>query len=267
MGLTILGLDPSASSFFAAVTANGGTISPGRQTLYNNLFASLRSQGYLALLNRLGIMAAENAATAAVDLVDPTKKITPMVLIPFTANQGYTGNGSSQFIETNQDPTASSLMSQNSSSFGAGTLSTRSAGADMVLIGNVQISGAYGIFPNSTAPSVISDNSDTPFASTFTLPNPTVKGIWQNSRSAAATRVTTLNGIQGQSSAQASAAPTTGKTFWLGGWRNTDGATLVFPSTDNLCLWFCGAPFTVPQSLGFANILNTYMTAIGSPLF
>ena len=267
-GLTLSGFDSNTNGIIAAMTANGSTPTGARQIIINNTVTALVTAGYYARLNRLGVIAAATTQQAAVDWITKTPGLTVNAGMTFTADQGYVGNGTSGFIDTAQDPTASSLMSQNSNSFGAATLSTRSAGADAVLIGNVQISGAFGLFPNSSAPSSICDDSNAPFGDQFTLPNPTVKGLWHISRTAATTLTTCINGISAHVAATASAAPTAGKSFWLAGWRNTDGTTLVFPSTDNVCLWFCGGAFSVPDMLGFATIMNTnYFTPIGHALF
>src|SRR5215475_13378729 len=83
------GFDPGASSYFAAVTAEGGTISASRQVLYNDLFTSLRSAGLLAKLDRLGIFAAENTTTARIDLVNPSLSVTIVNAPTFTVDQGY----------------------------------------------------------------------------------------------------------------------------------------------------------------------------------
>lgn len=110
------GTDPAATAFFAAVVAAGGTVSAGRRTLYNNLFAGLRSDGNLSKIYRLQIYAAENTQSALMDLIALTNA-TPVLTPAFTADRGYTLNGSTNYIDTNYVPNASSPVTTQNSAF------------------------------------------------------------------------------------------------------------------------------------------------------
>lgn len=259
--------DPAAGNFFYAILALGGQVSAARQVLYNNLFISLRTAGALPFLSRLGVMAAEDEIEACTDLINPTRRLALNGALAFTVDQGYVG-GAAKWIDTGHDPTApGSGMSRDNSCYAAGSLSGRTAGADTVLIGNVQVSGAYGLYPRATGDVLVCDNANAPFGSILTpYPSPSVKGLWHSDRSGATTRQLSFNGVQVQDSAQASAAPATGKSILLGAWRNTDGTTVYANADDNLCCWYAGAAMAPSMRLAVFEALNDYMTAVGSPL-
>jgi hypothetical protein len=84
------GFNQSTLVWVNAVTANGGTVSAGRETLVDNLIVGLKADGVWTKLDRLWILAAENEPSALTDLVALTLSVThgsPS----FAANLGYTG--------------------------------------------------------------------------------------------------------------------------------------------------------------------------------
>lgn len=95
----------------------------GRQTLIHNLVIGLKDDGIWTLLDRLWIMAAhEQGATARLDWKSPAttgRRLTEVNSPSFTADQGYTGNGSTSYLNTNYTPSADgSQWTQNSACFG-----------------------------------------------------------------------------------------------------------------------------------------------------
>src|SRR5262245_4406995 len=111
-----VGLDAATTAWVNAVVTNGGTVSAGRQTTVNTLITTLKSAGIWTKLDRLWLWAAENQPSALTDLVGLS--LATAVNSPcFTADRGYTGNGSTSYIDTLFDPTTGTAFNQNSCHF------------------------------------------------------------------------------------------------------------------------------------------------------
>ena len=89
--------DTDVRRWMAAVRVLGGTISAGRQTSVHNLVTSLKSHGIWSKLDRLQLFAATDAPSAVVDVKNAF--VASLFSSPtFTADRGFTGNGSSAYI-------------------------------------------------------------------------------------------------------------------------------------------------------------------------
>jgi hypothetical protein len=254
----------TASSFFSAVTAAGGTVSAPRQTLYNNLFASLVSTGVMPKLLRLGILAAENVPSARVDLVTNTL-ITIVAAPTFTVDQGY-ASAVGNYVDTNGVPPVSS---QDTLSFGVGMLTARVAGADVVAIGSTQSVGGSGLYIETTgAPGVTlySPNTSSIFAGGLSWTQTDTKGFWHANRSGPSANAIYRNGVSIGTNTVASATPLP-YSFILGAYRNTDNVSIYAYDTGVISAWFMGTNLTATDAANLSTAINTYMTAIGSPLY
>ena len=74
------------------------------QKLYNDLIAGLKADGVWPLLDRIFVLAAENTQSALTSLKAPTSTAATAVSPSFTTDRGYTGNGSSAYVNSNFDP-------------------------------------------------------------------------------------------------------------------------------------------------------------------
>jgi hypothetical protein len=112
----------------AAVVSNGGTVSSDRQTLVNDLIVGLKGDGLWTSLDRLWLLAGENAISALTDLV--ANSLATAVSAPtFTVDQGYTGNGTTSYVDTNAVSGSLTNYVQNSASFGYWALTDSSKSA------------------------------------------------------------------------------------------------------------------------------------------
>lgn len=258
----------AASAFFSAVAAAGGTISAGRQTLYTNMFNSLVSVGLLTKLERLGILAAENAATAKVDLVNPSLQITLVNAPVFTVDQGYASvSGTISYINTGAIPGSLTKFTQNDAMFGVGTLSTRAVGQDLVIIGTKNMSGGSNLYLwNSADGAIYNANGASIFGGSGAHPAANVKGLWASNRTGAGAQALFRNGTSVLTNTNASGVPAEAQPFLLGAWRNADNSIFSY-DTGIVSAYFIGQSLTAPEMTSLATIINTYMTAIGSPLF
>jgi hypothetical protein len=112
-------LDTLTTAWLAAL----GTV-PTQQTIYSvdAFFKQLRADGNLAI-DILYLMCQDNQANGRVSLFNPTLYTLTEIGTPtWTANQGYTGNGSSMYLKTNFiDSTNGVNVTQNSNFIGVYT--------------------------------------------------------------------------------------------------------------------------------------------------
>lgn len=123
--------DPDAQLYFDQLT---GSITDGWKNAVNTLVLTLKSDGNFTLLDRMWIHASENQQNARISLVNPTSTAITEVNSPtWTANQGYTGDGSSTYLDSGFNPSLSGVnFTQNSACVGVYCrTSTQSSGIDM----------------------------------------------------------------------------------------------------------------------------------------
>jgi hypothetical protein len=99
-------VDAATTAWVAAVVANGGTVSLGRQTIVDNLIVGIKSDGIWTKFDRLWLLAAENSQSALTDI--KAASLATVINSPtFTADRGYKGNGagSGTYIDSNFNPT------------------------------------------------------------------------------------------------------------------------------------------------------------------
>jgi hypothetical protein len=104
LGFTGSPLDASTIAWIAAVVANGGSVSGSRESLVDALIVGLKADGIFAKLDRLWLFAGENEPSALTDIIADALA-TNVNSTTFTTDRGYTGNGSSMYIDSNFNPT------------------------------------------------------------------------------------------------------------------------------------------------------------------
>jgi len=104
----------------------------------NNLILKLKSDGNWDKLDRLWIFATEYQQHATVSLINPTSAQISEISSPsWTADQGYTGNGSSSYLKSNFIPSSDSVQgTQDSTSFGV-YLRTNTGAANKIDFGTL----------------------------------------------------------------------------------------------------------------------------------
>lgn len=131
------GFTPScaqSSTFLAAAT---GVTLTADKTNYDTLICGMVSDGVWNF-DVFYIWAAPTQATALINLANPgTFNGTTNGTVNFTAYQGYTGDGSTFYIDTGFNPTTATLPNfvQNSATVGAYDLTNRSTGTSMWAVG------------------------------------------------------------------------------------------------------------------------------------
>lgn len=109
--------DPNARVYFNAVST---PFSEARKEIINTLVVTLKNDDNWNKIDRLWLMANEASDQGLISLVNPSS--TPMTLVnapAFVANQGFTGNGATSYINTNFRPSTDAIKyTLNSASYG-----------------------------------------------------------------------------------------------------------------------------------------------------
>ena len=112
------GFDADYQAVLNYATTQGYTLpSTGQQTLQNQLVVDLKTDGIWSKLDTFGVFATDGSSDFA--LID-WKRLSDYTAInspTFTINQGFTGNGTSSYIDTNFQPINGTNYAQNSAHF------------------------------------------------------------------------------------------------------------------------------------------------------
>ena len=109
---------PAAQTYFNQVVTNGGSLTDNEKTYINTFITALGTD--FAELDRFWILGLGNSIAARTSLANPTSTMITAVNSPtFTANQGYNGNGTNSYLNTNYNPSTQGVkFTQNSASMG-----------------------------------------------------------------------------------------------------------------------------------------------------
>lgn len=210
-------------------------MSAPQQTIRNATFASLRSSGWLARLDRVALVSGNQTAS----LVDLITKQTYTVTgtMPFTTNQGFTSDGSTGVIDTGFFPNAPvHQFTQNLALYGCAISSTRASGAVMCVMGtSSDNTSECRIYPFYTGnQSFTSLNAQ--FSSSTATP-PSVHGIYMENRPDATHMVYYQNTTALRNDGVTAIGLDSG-SFLIGA-THTGGVAADF-STDTIAGWWIG---------------------------
>ncbi len=248
-----LSVGSGAGIWAAATLANGGTISAARRNLVTLTHSQLGAKGLVSKLDRLWLFAAENQPSALTDIIAGVKA-TNVASTTFTVDRGYTGNGSTMYIDTNFNPT--SVVGMKFSQDDA----TIFAWCNTV---GVQTTGLFGwkngesiIFPGSDSVSV-SVNSTTNVTSALAGSDSNGIGLFATSRPDSDSVSIRVNGAPYGTASGVPSAVTDHKFFAL----QTD---LGFNSKQ-ISGCGIGKALSIQEHADLYTILRAYMTAVGVP--
>ncbi len=244
----------------AAVVAAGGTVSAGRKTLITNLIAGLAADGVWQKLDRLWLFAGENAQSALIDLVKAGASSSAATAVnspTFTTDRGYTGNGSSSYINSNFNPTVgTNNYVQNSAS--AFVWSNTSGSNTGNLIGqptNVITALNEQYIDGNTYWSVTS-NASAVEVSTLGLGG--AIGLWAVNRSGASAEQLYKNGSS-VATGVISSVSLANEALWV------LATSTVGYSPKQVCCFGAGSSLNSTEQGNLYTRLRTYMTAVGVP--
>jgi len=250
---------PAASTFLARTSG----LSKRERNAYINLINGLVFDGTWTLFDLLYILATNNTTTAALNLVSTSFSLVTNGSLTFNADVGYTGDGSTGYLDTQWAPSGNGVnFTLNSASIGAYIQSTTASVASVVM--GSAITGTFSYMSPVNTGNVFTFNvNDNTFAN-FSNTNP--QGAFVNTRTA----ITTLN-IYKNGSATAVGTSAGGSTslptdnmilFGL----NNNSAPGNFTNYQ-ASAFFAGAGFTAAQAVTINNRINAYMTALGHNVY
>lgn len=104
-GYLAVDTDSDVQAWLNTVRPLHGTPSSARQTLLHNLVVGLKADGVWSKLDRLWVFAQEMQSGALVDFIGRSRA-TPVNAPAFALDRGFTGNGSTSYIDSNWNPTS-----------------------------------------------------------------------------------------------------------------------------------------------------------------
>lgn len=225
----------------------------------DQLFSDLKSgqvnsTNVLAELDMLYLHDLPNSADALRCLIDPTRTATAVNSPTFTANQGFTGNGSTSYINTNYAPTDGTNWALNSASMGAWVRTAASAGTRGLIASSDSNAYAY----------LASDNNQIEFANLnsisatwLTASFPT--GLLAVNRSGASAQQVYADGVSRNSNTLSSGSFVSSRDLYVL-CINSNGSASSF-SDAQVSASFAGGSLTANQHADLYDALNRYRTA------
>lgn len=250
--------DSATTAWVNAVVAAGGAVSPTQKSRVDALIVGLKSDGLFSSNSRLWITAGESdRKQATIDIMNLT--VATEHATPTIGAGGYTGNGSTMYVDLNTKP---SDYSQFSASYGAyDRTNSTSTGSDVIIgafdgtvlsdfipmLGattfNARINGLGGDSTSGT-------NSNRQGMYVITTTADTVQAIYKNGN-------TTPIGTNSKSDQSVATLPN-----FFGLARDDSGTASSFTS-DQIAAWWIGPGLTSTQASNLSSRINTYMTAWG----
>lgn len=230
-----------------------------RKVVINNLIVALKGAGVWAKFDAFYMMAGADAQAARrnwiADIYNPTAVSSPT----FTADRGYTGNGSSSYLNSNFNPATAVTpkLTQNSGHFALTTLNSRAANAGTAgqYSGSGLFISPFYTIPGGTARGGANDSETAGFASVAQSNSRLLV-----SRTGATTKAMYQNGAVIATSSQASAALSSNDLFLLA--LNT-GAAGNF-CADQEAHASIGSGLTAGEVAAYDAAVLTYFQAVGA---
>jgi len=156
-------LSTSTKDWVREVYSNGGTVTRTEALAVNTFLNSIQKEEF----DRLWIHGLSNETAARVSIINPTSTpITNVNSTTFTAGEGFQGNGTTMYLDTNYNPAVDGVKyTLNSASFGVYSLTSASYASDEI--------GAT----NGASISVIDTNY---LGSSYTLVNSSTGAVFAN---------------------------------------------------------------------------------------
>lgn len=257
----------AATNFLARTSGLSGT----ETTAYTNLICGLVTDGIItgnlsgaagcgSVLDALYIFATKDTTTANLNICGTNFGLTQTGTVTFSADHGYTGNGSTGYLDTGFTPsTAAGNYTQNSASFGVYTLNARITGQAYANMGSAKASStaAADFFPwytdNNTYIEVNANDSGVAAS--------VVNGMWALTRTASNALVGYHNGSSFRSASTASIG-LPDLTFIIGATHIPAGTVVAFSADQNSAA-FIGGALNATQAANLSTRINSYMAALG----
>lgn len=246
------GLDSATTAWVAAVVANGGSVSAGRQTIVNDLIVGLKADSiWTTRLDRLWLHAGENQPYGLTDIVALDLAVNNGAA--FGVDAGFTGDGVSAFIALGYKPSTDAVnYSLDSACLGVWI---KTLGSGFVLSANDGSEFAAVLDTGGAITTWVND-----FASGLSNSGGYGAGFWVGNRSGTSARQLYKNGVSNNTNTDSSTTLATGTAEALR--RNDTGGSVA---TDEIAAVVWGGSLDATEQANLYSRLRTYMTAIGIP--
>ena len=246
-------------TYLAALSGLSGT----ERSAYITAICALNTNGYLARMDGFYIHANASAANARVNAVNPSAlAITTHGSCTFTADRGFTGDGSSCYQDAGFNPsTFGGQYALNSASAGVCILNNRtSPSASSVAFGGADATPHYMYFePLLTGGDVASGLNDA--SGGALLSSSSSQGDWAMARSLSTGFVIYLGGTSYGSVTSTSTALPNASIFEMA--FNNNGSTIDF-TTDQQAVWWFGGAFNGTEIAAIHTIIHNLTAALGA---
>jgi hypothetical protein len=250
-------LDTSTTAWITAVTSAGGSVSSTQQTNVDTLIKALKTApngNLFSILDRFWLFGGESDVHQAnIDIINlgtHTVHGTPTL-----SAKGYTGNGSTDYIDSNFNPfTAGGHFAQNSACYGGFVANNRFIGQQYVMMGAAGSSYIY-LRPLDGGGNLEGGLNDNSFNSSG--PSTNARGHWTVSRTSSGFIVFYKAGASVYSPAATSAAVPNANIYILA--YNSGGPANNTP--DQISCAYLGGGLTASQAADFDTAVAAYMTA------
>ncbi len=249
-------MQPETSTLLAAVTSP----QPGnRRLVINRLIAALKQTGVWEKLDLLYVLAAADTQAAGLNWKLPGAFSLSAVNSPtFVADRGYTGNGSSSYLDTAWTPGTNAVQFQlNSAALGVYTTTDKGTAGNTIAVG-ASLSGISRINVRGLSDLPTVRLNDAGGGGQWSGLGPA--GLYAVVRPDANTRVGYYNGTQKVTGSVASTVlPTSTLTICA-----DHGASVNNYSVEQVSVVFAGAALSAGEMAAAFTALRTYLQTVGA---
>lgn len=251
---TTVSYDATASAYFAAVP---NSFDATRKTIINTLIAGLRADGNLTKLDRLWLFANTTTGNAVIDVIG-LNSATLVNAPAFVADQGYTGDGATSYINLNYTPTTDAInYTQNNASCGVyiGT----NIGQAAVDMGSYRADGRASYLVSRWSDDLTYAKTNSNLGSANTVASTDSRGFWTERRTSSSIMKLNKNGSEIDSDTVTSEGIPRDPFFV--GCANVNSVATFF-STKQYAISYIGSS-DISDSTFYTRI-QAYMTSLGS---
>lgn len=263
-----ISFDEATQSVFDHATTEGYTLpSDDVKSYLNTSIVSLKSNSIWSKLDFLYLFATDGDRDfAKINIVNPgTYDCTEVNTLTFTSLEGFAGNGTNSYLNTNWNPATGGNYSQNNASLGAYIRSFGNLSNSNVLMGTRTAGN-----DNTTLLSHRATNSNSPIVGINNdigadLPDfgrNTVVGSLVESRDNSSDYDIYENGSLITTITKTSDVVLTSENLYIGAFNGGSSTATSF-STAQISIVFGGASLSATEALNIFNAIETYMDAIG----
>jgi hypothetical protein len=246
--------DPATIVWVNAVTTAGGTVSATQESYVNTLITCYKSAGVFSIMDREWLLWADNIQQAETDLIHDATW-TSHGTAGFAANAGYTGDGSTSYLDSSFDPASA-----------GGNFGASSANFDVYIThhgGGVELGVVDGSYTYINAEFMGYDLEGATFPS---LSNPsTAVGLWSVFRTDGSNSAAYKNGSSYIASGSDPAIVFPNRPIFIG--AQDDAGTADNFSSATLAMAGFGGGLTTTQAAAKATCDNAYATSKGFNVF